>query len=252
MLRGVIRHIRRQPVAFAALFVALGGGAMAANNFIKSTDTIPAGDLAGSTYRDPLIANGAITAAKTDTSSVQERVSSSCDTGSAIRVISATGGVTCQTAGGLSPVDGAQLGSVAAGNGTVALTGWSTAAPFPNTSNFNGATGIYTAPAAGTYQVTAVISAATTAAVTASIAPGASYQIELFRNATTQIDSAKFPILDVNQALVLTDRVPLGQSQAVISDYVSLAAGDQLSLAFANSTGDTFDLSGSLSIARVA
>jgi hypothetical protein len=61
MLRRVAGHIRRQPVAFVALFFALGGGAMAANSYIKSSDTIPQGNLAGSTYGDPVIANGAVT-----------------------------------------------------------------------------------------------------------------------------------------------------------------------------------------------
>jgi hypothetical protein len=53
--------VRRQPVAFVALFFALGGGAMAAGQFLRSTDTITKGDLAGSTYGDPLIASGAVT-----------------------------------------------------------------------------------------------------------------------------------------------------------------------------------------------
>jgi hypothetical protein len=64
MFKGVLRHIRRQPVAFVALFFALGGGAMAASNFIKPTDTIPSGDLAGSTYGNPLIASGKVTTGK--------------------------------------------------------------------------------------------------------------------------------------------------------------------------------------------
>jgi hypothetical protein len=43
MLRGIARHLRNQPVAFVALFVALGGGAMAANGFIRASDVIPRG-----------------------------------------------------------------------------------------------------------------------------------------------------------------------------------------------------------------
>ena len=64
MFRRIMRHIGRNTVAYLALFAALGGGATAATNYIQSTDTIPAGDLAGSTYGDPLIAAGKLTTAK--------------------------------------------------------------------------------------------------------------------------------------------------------------------------------------------
>jgi hypothetical protein len=64
MLTAVIRHIRGNVVAYLALFFALGGGAMAANTYIRSTDTIPSGDLAGSTYGSPVIASGAVTTGK--------------------------------------------------------------------------------------------------------------------------------------------------------------------------------------------
>jgi hypothetical protein len=60
MVRRLLGHIKRQPVAFVALFFALTGGAVAANTYIRSTDTVPAGDLAGSTYGAPLIAGGAV------------------------------------------------------------------------------------------------------------------------------------------------------------------------------------------------
>lgn len=61
MFRVVVGQIRRQPVAFVALFFALGGGAMGASSFIRSTDTIGSGDLAGSTYGTPAIHSGAVT-----------------------------------------------------------------------------------------------------------------------------------------------------------------------------------------------
>jgi hypothetical protein len=70
MFRRVLAHIRRQPVAFVALFFALGGGAMAASSYIRSTDTIPAGDLAGSRYGNPVIAAGKVTNAKLQNSSL--------------------------------------------------------------------------------------------------------------------------------------------------------------------------------------
>ena len=70
MFRRVVEQVRRQPVAFVALFVALGGSAVAANNYIRSTDTIPEGDLAGSTYGNPVIASGKVTNAKLANSSL--------------------------------------------------------------------------------------------------------------------------------------------------------------------------------------
>jgi hypothetical protein len=80
MFRVVVRQVRRQPVAFVALFFALGGGAMAASPFLRATHTIRSGDLAGSTYGSPVIArlkvdsgklaNGAVTTSKFDPSAV--------------------------------------------------------------------------------------------------------------------------------------------------------------------------------------
>jgi hypothetical protein len=60
MARRLLGHVKRQPVAFVALFFALSGGALAANNYIRSTDIVSAGDLAGSTYGAPLIKSGAV------------------------------------------------------------------------------------------------------------------------------------------------------------------------------------------------
>jgi hypothetical protein len=50
-------------MATLAFFFALTGGAFAATGALKATDPITAGDLAGSTYGNPVIAAGAITSA---------------------------------------------------------------------------------------------------------------------------------------------------------------------------------------------
>ena len=50
MLTKLLSHAHHNVVAFIALFVALSRSAIAASSFIKSTDTIPAGDLAGTSY----------------------------------------------------------------------------------------------------------------------------------------------------------------------------------------------------------
>ena len=63
--RGLRRRLSYANVmATLAFFFALTGGAFAANTYIRSSDTIPSGDLAGSTYGSPLIASGKVTNAK--------------------------------------------------------------------------------------------------------------------------------------------------------------------------------------------
>jgi hypothetical protein len=51
-------------MATLAFFFALTGGAMAATKYLQATDPITAGDLAGSTYGNPLIASGKVTSTK--------------------------------------------------------------------------------------------------------------------------------------------------------------------------------------------
>lgn len=150
MFRRALEHIRRQPVAFVALFFALGGGAMAANNFIRSTATIPQGsDLAGSTYGMPLIADGAVTNNKlanssltvgsgngltgggsislggsrtlsVDSAVVQSRVSGTCSSGQAIASVNQNGSVKCagtRLIAGIVNVDG----TISSGSGFTVL-----------------------------------------------------------------------------------------------------------------------------------
>jgi hypothetical protein len=139
--------IRRQLVAFVALFFALGGTALAANDFITAKETIPAGDLAGSTYGDPLIAAGKVTNAKlqnpslsitagtgltgggtvalgssatigVDPSVVQDRVTGTCPSGSAISSVGQSGAVGCQPAD-VALMMGGSAGDINAGLGGV-------------------------------------------------------------------------------------------------------------------------------------
>jgi hypothetical protein len=62
-------------MATVALFFALTGGAMAGVKYLTATDSITAGDLAGSTYGTPVIANGKITSAKFDSAATAPRAS---------------------------------------------------------------------------------------------------------------------------------------------------------------------------------
>jgi hypothetical protein len=57
-------------MATLAFFFALSGGAMAVNKYLTANDPITSGDLAGSTYGAPVIANGVITSAKFNASAV--------------------------------------------------------------------------------------------------------------------------------------------------------------------------------------
>src|SRR5262245_47910930 len=51
-------------VATLAFFFALTGGSMAATKFLQASDPISEGDLAASTYGNPVIAAGKVTTAK--------------------------------------------------------------------------------------------------------------------------------------------------------------------------------------------
>ena len=64
MIGTMARRIIREPVALVALFFALTSGALAANKFIQSTDPITQGDLAGSTYGNPVLAGGTVNTSK--------------------------------------------------------------------------------------------------------------------------------------------------------------------------------------------
>jgi hypothetical protein len=129
MLRGVVGHVRRQPVAFVALFFALGGGAMAANNFIRSSDTIPSGDLAGSTYGSPSIKSGAVTNDKLANSSLTVSPGTGLTGGGSVSL----GGSTT-----LGVADGG-IGTTQLAGGSVTTSKFATGAQAPDSAKLAGA-----------------------------------------------------------------------------------------------------------------
>jgi hypothetical protein len=133
MFRGALAQIRRQPVAFVALFFALGGSALAGTKYLTASDSISQGDLAGSTYGHPVIAPGAVGNGKLqnpsltvspgtgltgggsiplggsgtlsfDPAVVQGRVSGTCSGNTAIQAVNQDGTVACS--GDLGPSAG--------------------------------------------------------------------------------------------------------------------------------------------------
>ena len=61
MFRRVVAHVRRQPVAFVALFFAITGTGFAGTNYLAVRDPVPRSHLSGSNYGNRLAANEAIT-----------------------------------------------------------------------------------------------------------------------------------------------------------------------------------------------
>ena len=86
------------------------------------------------------------------------------------------------------------------------LTGWSVAAPYFNSGNFNPATGNYTVPATGRYIIEATINYATTAVITIALGAGINPAFVVQRSSptVTSLITGLFPILNVNIALILS------------------------------------------------
>ena len=112
------------------------------------------------------------------------------------------------------------------------LTGWSVAAPYYNSGNFNPATGNYTVPATGRYIIEATINYATTAVITIALGAGINPAFVVQRSSptVTSLITGLFPILNVNIALILSLRTILGSGTVTLAGEVQLNAGDIIGL----------------------
>ena len=112
------------------------------------------------------------------------------------------------------------------------LTGWSVAAPYFNSGNFNPTNGNYTVPATGRYIIEATINYATTAVITIALGAGINPAFVVQRSSptVTSLITGLFPILNVNIALILSLRTILGSGTVTLAGEVQLNAGDIIGL----------------------
>lgn len=117
----VSRYIRSNVLGLVAIFIAIGGTAVALpgkstvdsgdirNGQVKSADIgtgqVRSGDIGASQVRGVHVADDSLAGADIDESSLdpavlQRRVANACDSGQSIRAIAQDGSVTCQSAGG--------------------------------------------------------------------------------------------------------------------------------------------------------
>lgn len=139
---------------------------------------------------------------------------------------------------------------IAANAARATLTTWD--APSVETlSGFDEATGEFTAPSAGTYRVAYEATAGPQAAVSISTGASTWFSLTLTRNGSDLFER-RFPVLDVNVALVLTLRTPLREASVSADRYVTMDAGDVLGLDVTNGFAIKMDLTAALSITKVS
>ncbi len=126
-------------------------------------------------------------------------------------------------------------------SGSTSITNWSVASPYFTTPAFNPTTGIFTVPTTGRYSFEATINYSTTAAISVTLGGGINPSFAIRQNATTNLISGLFPVLNVNVALVLTLRAVLGNGTITLAGEVNLNAGDTIDL-FYEANGLTISL----------
>ncbi|MEY9980104.1 hypothetical protein [Lysinibacillus sp. RC79] len=118
------------------------------------------------------------------------------------------------------------------------ITNWSDAPPYFTTPAFNPTTGIFTVPTTGRYAFEATINYSTTAAITIDLVAGINPSFAIRQNATTNLISGLFPVLNVAIPVLLILRAVLGNGTVTLAGEVDLNAGDTIDL-FYNANGLT-------------
>jgi hypothetical protein len=110
-----------------------------------------------------------------------------------------------------------------------------TGAYFDETSgDLNTASGVFTVPVNGVYEVNALINYQITSTITESLGDGIDPAFELRRNVTSPetLIRSNMPVFDVNVPSVLDLRTILSNGQCIIMDNVQLNTGDQIYLRY--------------------
>jgi hypothetical protein len=140
--------------------------------------------------------------------------------------------------------------TVTASSPSSPLTQWSL--DVASLGGFDETTGVFTAAEAGTYRFAFDGTAGPTATANVSSAADTWFSLALIQNGATQVVARRFPVLDVNVALVLALRVPIREASVAVERYVTLAAGDTVTLNVTNQFSIPMRLDVGLSVARVS
>ena len=106
MFRRLITQVRNNAIAYAALFVALSGTALAAASAVPR-NSVGTAQLKRGAVTGSKVARHTLTSANIKSSTLaafQHVITGKCSAGSAIRAVSGKGKVTCQSAGGVARV----------------------------------------------------------------------------------------------------------------------------------------------------
>lgn len=153
--------------------------------------------------------------------------------------------------GGFDHVGGGTIEGFAVANGSNAtVIEYSNGGGEPSTPAFDRNSGEYTAPEDGTYLVYASATNETATAASASVAAGSELALHLYRD-TSVLQTQPLPVFNVSIPLLLSLRTYIHQSQAQISRYVQLAAGQKLSLWMYNSGAPAMSFTVRFSVAKV-
>ena len=114
--------------------------------------------------------------------------------------------------------------------GDTMITNWSMPSPYFSGNNFNGATGLYTAPKTGAYQTQAIISYTAGTITTQLGSNNPFFLIQRTAPTTDDILTGKLPVFDVNIVLLLNIRTLLSSSTVTMAGTMQLTQGDTIGL----------------------